>query len=243
MTLVPGGPMSPPTKRDTTLSFNPGGPMVTALPPSGTAPTPMTVDPGGPMVPASSQSPTPSTKVTSPCSWDGTETLYPYTTTLYRQINCHGCQSVDVHSDIWFCPNMRINDTEKVSTPSTYWSTVCEPLTALSQLTETDTPATITSDGPVVTGMPNPAPTPLITNSNVGVQPTAACPTTFMVNPGQSAGRTLTRYSKFTTTTIQLDCGGCTLVTSTAIAGYGPIGRFTATITLPLGTVTAYACL
>ncbi|KAK3318079.1 hypothetical protein B0H66DRAFT_224786 [Apodospora peruviana] len=286
-------------KRDETLSFNPGGPMITALSPTTTASSPIAAIPSSPCpAPGSSghrghrlhslQPPqtapipinpradpqlatptaspalllpsttagcttTTSPKVASPCFWDGTQTIYPSTTTLSRQVDCHGCDHVFVQEEWWYCPNMVVNATEKVSTPSTYWSTVCAPSKIPGQakkadsLAATTTDDTITLRSPVITSPPE-AVAQIQARPRRGggrspqMDDNAACPTTFVVQPEQSAGKTLTRYSKYTTTTVYLDCGGCPLVVSTALAGYGPAGQFTKTTTLPVGITTAYAC-
>jgi len=71
-----------------------------------------------------------------PCTWDGTETIYPATTIAYRQVNCNGCDVLHVHKDMYFCPNQRIDTTVKVATPSTYWSTICRPSGTLGRRVE-----------------------------------------------------------------------------------------------------------
>jgi hypothetical protein len=63
-----------------------------------------------------------------------------------------------------------------------------------------------------------------------------------VVQPERSAGKTSTKYSTFTTTTVTVECSGCSLVISTALAGYGPPGSFVTTTTLPVGAITTYAC-
>ncbi|KAK0717861.1 hypothetical protein B0T26DRAFT_645896 [Lasiosphaeria miniovina] len=199
--------------------------------------------------------------IVSPCSWDETQTVYPSTTTLYKRVDCHGCDNIYVKKDIYFCPNQRINHSERVAAPSTYWSTLCGLSTAADELVERGSPMSVTAGGPQVSGMSNPGPSPIITTLPTSTtapdlnpreadrrspqvdQAVAACPTTYVVQPQQSAGKTLTRYSRYTTTTLFLNCGGCPLVISTALAGYGPPGIFTKTTTLPVGTQTAYACL
>ena len=71
-----------------------------------------------------------------PCTWDGTETVYPTTTIAYRQVNCNGCDVLHVHKDMYFCPNQRIDTTVRVATPSTYWSTICRPSGSLGRRAE-----------------------------------------------------------------------------------------------------------
>ncbi|KAK3991061.1 hypothetical protein QBC44DRAFT_287708 [Cladorrhinum sp. PSN332] len=196
---------------------------------------------------------------TAACQWSGTLTIYPTTTIQYKQLNCNGCDSLFI-SDYWyFCPNMQINKTERVDTPSTYWSTICRPTPArLRQRDEeaqNDAPATATSSGhgiaptaepvsnPVTTALPTPSVLPVANDLRVreGNQ-LEVCPTTHVVQPEQSAGKVSTKYSKTTTTTALLSCNGCSLVVTTAVAGYGPPVVFTTTTTLPVETVTAYAC-
>lgn len=69
-----------------------------------------------------------------------------------------------------------------------------------------------------------------------------ACPTTFIVQPAQTAGATLTRYRQTITQTVLLNCGGCQLHISTALAGYGPAGKFTTTVTAQQSQTTVYRC-
>ncbi|KAK3688648.1 hypothetical protein B0T22DRAFT_160417 [Podospora appendiculata] len=290
-------------RRDEILSFNPGGPMITAPSSVEYTPVPMTtMNPGGPISPISgSPSPaTPSPNIspsprsasilsvapqvtpspvlnlfasqakgctttlsqssTYPCSWNGCQTFYPYTTVSYTKVDCHGCDYVAVLQDYYYCPNQHVTETKKVSTPSVYWSTVCEPATATPLRIEGDAPpATSTEKNATRTKVNMGVPTPIITSStedtvilqakpraenSQGQQAAeAACPTTLVVQPGQSAGNTLTTFSRFTTTTVLVNCAGCPLVVTTALAGYGQPGHFTKTITLPVGTATAYSCL
>ncbi|KAK0621781.1 hypothetical protein B0T17DRAFT_494181 [Bombardia bombarda] len=174
-----------------------------------------------------------------PCSWDGTSTIYPSTTILYKQVNCHGCDSVKVQADYWFCPNQQVSYTAKALSASTYWSTLCAPSTAAARLIKLDAPATATANRLAADHTPNAIPNAANNNMDRAV---AACPTTYVVQPEQSAGRTSTKYSKIMTTTLLLECSGCPLVVSTALIGYGQVGHFTTTTTLPVGTTTAYAC-
>ena len=199
--------------------------------------------------------PTPS----NPCAWDGTQTLYPSTTTMYQGIDCHGCTALSVSRHIYFCPNHVWNDTTRASTPSTYWSTVCMPMTPSGQAIESQVPAV----SQTIADAPPQHPTitsPLRQYDERQSQDTGedapgehenwfgggadgcVCPTTLIVRPPQTAGRTSTCYERYTTTTVSVDCEGCPLVISTALFGFGPIARFTKTTTLPLGTATAYAC-
>ncbi|KAJ9143092.1 hypothetical protein NKR23_g6860 [Pleurostoma richardsiae] len=266
-TYVLGGPMIPdstairggsidPRRRDDRLPFYPGGPMITHLPVLTATPTPMpfipggpmTPDPfipGGPMKPPPRRNPCPDTAASpiiatpsiesctvtisehSPasviCRWDRTQTVYPSTTTAYKSVDCHGCADVYVHYDMYFCPMQKIDAVTTVATPSTHWSTVCEPLvTALGERVEERREG----DG-----------------GNVYAY-AAACPTTYVVQPRQTAGATLTQYQRTVTVTQRLGCGaGCSqLVVSTALAGYGPAGRFTKKTTAPVETSTTYMC-
>ena len=70
----------------------------------------------------------------------------------------------------------------------------------------------------------------------------AACPTTLVVQPEKSAGKTSTRYATYTTTTVTVDCSGCSLVISTALAGFGPPFSFATTTTVSVGAATTWAC-
>ncbi|KAK4183411.1 hypothetical protein QBC35DRAFT_113081 [Podospora australis] len=187
------------------------------------------------------------------CSWAGTQTVYPATTILYKQVNCNGCDSVYVYKDFYTCPNQVINKTERAATPSTFWSTICRPTPALDRRAEGGAPAPATTDNRVIGQTPAPVPAPIITASpepaspkdlrspRDGNQPNA-CPTTLVLQPEQSAGKVSTKYSRTTTTTLLVPCSGCSLSVSTALAGYGPPALFTSTTTLPVGTVTTYAC-
>ncbi|KAK5652892.1 hypothetical protein OQA88_9558 [Cercophora sp. LCS_1] len=188
------------------------------------------------------------------CSWDGTQTIYPSTTLRYASINCNGCDHVE-DNYVYFCPNQRIEGTKYVSTAFTYWLTVCESSKLVAQRTDNArtevSAATVTSgSGLQIQELPAAAPSPAITSAPTptaslaareDVAP-AACPTTFVVQPEKSAGKTFTTYSSYTTTTVLLNCGGCPLTLTTALAGYGPAVGFTKTTTLPIGTKTTYAC-
>ncbi|KXX75070.1 hypothetical protein MMYC01_208777 [Madurella mycetomatis] len=195
-----------------------------------------------------------------PCHWDGTETVYPSTTIQTRQVNCNGCENLLVQKDYYFCPNQRINATARVPTPSTYYSTICRPTGALGQQQiARRSPATTTANSVhTMTTSTRPAPSTTTAlhpelrarggavNANHAAAAAAAapaCATTLIVQPEKSAGKTQTSYADYTTTTISLDCHDCSeLVISTALAGYGPPGVFTTTTTVPVGTVTSYAC-
>jgi hypothetical protein len=257
MDVNPGGLMLP---TDTPIPFTPGGPMVPETPVSEPAPTPMSVEPGGPMKPPRRREedgatpvpePTPvrppgksctwttSETVPYPCSFNGVETVFPAVATSTRYVDCHGCLDVYVDKQIWYCPNDVVSATQVAHTPKTTWTTACAQMTAWDA-----TPA-------ITTRLPAPTAHPIYTASsaerrmpqgNLMDQQPAACPTTYVVQPGQTAGSTSTRYQQIVTSTVKLPCGGCPLVISTALAGYGPAGRFTSTITAPVGTTTTYAC-
>ncbi|KAK1759018.1 hypothetical protein QBC47DRAFT_356919 [Echria macrotheca] len=182
----------------------------------------------------------------NPCPWDGTETIYPSTIMRQTSVDCHGCSYVE--NQYYFCPNFHIIATKSVSTASTYWSTVCSPSPTLTRAQEASV-ATATSGagiGQILAPLPSPAITaaPKATEALEARQDNfaAACPTTYFIQPEKSAGKTFTTYSRYTTTTVLVKCGGCpSLVTQTALVGYGPPADFTKTTTLPLGTKTTYA--
>ncbi|KAH6631327.1 hypothetical protein F5144DRAFT_592360 [Chaetomium tenue] len=134
-----------------------------------------------------------------PCSWDGTSTMYPSTTVLYQQINCNGCSSVYVSRDYYYCPNQSINATLRAGIPSTYWSTICQQSAGVAKRTEVDAPATTTPSAE--------SGAKAVRSPEDGVHP-AACPTTLVVQPVRSAGKTATTYASFTTTTSTVNCGG-----------------------------------
>lgn len=78
------------------------------------------------------------------------KTVYTSTKTVHKSINCHGCTSLQVLSPMYGCPLITENLCERTmtaKTPYVWTSTVCEKLTALSQLTGT----TKTSRHPKVT--------------------------------------------------------------------------------------------
>ena len=171
-----------------------------------------------------------------PCSWDGTSTTYPSTTILFQQINCNGCTSVYVSKDYYYCPNQSINATLRAGIPSTSWSTICQSSAGAAKRTEAAAPAATTPSAEYGGAKD-------IRSPEDGIHlAAAACPTTLVVQPVRSAGKTATTYASFTTTTSTVNCGGCPLVVSTALAGYGPPGTFETTTTLPVGVVTTYAC-
>lgn len=192
-----------------------------------------------------------------PCSWDGTTTEYTSTTVLFQYIDCNGCDNVQVDEEWYYCPNQPVSATLWAGAPTTSWSTLCQPSAAVAQRAEVDAHTTTTVLGVNSPGVlpptqswqsGNPFPTPTIEpgprrarNPGDGFEP-AACPTTLVIQPERSAGKTLTTYASFTTSTVAVDCAGCDLVVSTALAGYGPPGAFETTTTFPVGTVTSYAC-
>jgi len=70
-----------------------------------------------------------------------------------------------------------------------------------------------------------------------------ACPTTFVVSPPKTAGVIWTQFAQIRTTTVLLSCAGCpSMVTSTAVMGYGQPARFKSTTTVPFGYTTVYKC-
>ncbi|KAK4244094.1 hypothetical protein C7999DRAFT_17618 [Corynascus novoguineensis] len=175
-----------------------------------------------------------------PCSWDGTTTEYTSTTVLFQYIDCHGCDNVQVDEEWYYCPNQPVSATLWAGAPTTSWSTICQPSAAVAQRAEVDALTTTTSGNPFPTPTIEPGPR-RVRNPGDGFEP-AACPTTLVIQPERSAGKTLTTYASFTTSTVAVDCAGCDLVVSTALAGYGPPGAFETTATFPVGTVTSYAC-
>ena len=186
---------------------------------------------------------------TDPCEWHGTLTVYPSTSTKYQGVDCNGCSDVFVKSDVWFCPYQNVDATRTVATPRTVLGATCNPSTVYKRIFPTPAAGPSGNEptfpyyrpleglGP---GVQAARPTP----HGLQVAGAASCPhpTTLVVPAPQSAGKTLTGYSRFTTTTKQLDCNGCPLVVSTMVQGPGPIAHFTTTTTLPLGTATAYVC-
>jgi hypothetical protein len=172
--------------------------------------------------------------------WNSIETVYPSTAIRTAHVDCHGCQDVLVTASLRHCPNMHITATEFATTPSVTWTTACATSTAAA--------GSRRRRGPAVAVAAVPAPTPVgeverrEPQLNLADQNPAACPTTYVLQPAQTAGSTATRYQQTVTETVKLPCGGCSLVVSTALLGYGPPGRFTTTTTLPLSTATAYAC-
>ncbi|KAK1765864.1 hypothetical protein QBC33DRAFT_119152 [Phialemonium atrogriseum] len=192
------------------------------------------------------------------------QTIHPSTSTLYTHVDCNGCSDVYVKKEIYYCPLMTETRQTTVLTPATTVSTVCAPSTALDARDPAFTgagfhaaaspsrpapahPATITSvptGSATTTTNPRARPRrgPGKKDARDGLDDVASCPTTFVVQPPQSAGSMTTQYEQWATSTVELDCGGCPLVISTALAGYGPAGRFTETLTVPVGTTTVYAC-
>jgi len=196
-------------------------------------------------------------------SWDGTFTIYPSATLATKSVDCKGCDYVFNDDEIHFCPNMPISITTMAKTASTFWTTVCAKSPgALVQPTQPAIAAiTPASDAPVRARMPAPEPAPVaitaaptptaglqVRQGTAALHPLpggpgpAACPTTLVVQPEQSAGKTQTSFARWTTTTLYVPCGGCSLAVATGLVGYGPPGVFTKTTTIPVGTKTAYAC-
>jgi hypothetical protein len=218
------------------MTVNPGGPM---LPPTDTS---FATQPGGPFTPVSYSGAkgctyTMSETVPYPCDdWNGIETHYPSTATSTAYVNCHGCQNVQVDKQLWFCGNQIVYGSTAVLTPTIITTTACATTTATHL-----TPVTAFTPPPHPTRPPTRSPFVARQNNLLEQQPDA-CPTTYVVQPSQSAGGTSTKYQQTVTETVRLPCGGCPLVLSTALFGPGPAGRFTATVTSPVGVSTTYAC-
>lgn len=195
-----------------------------------------------------------SEKGVNPCTtMNGIQTAYPSTETAYTHVNCNGCSHVHVVKQVYYCPMDVVTAREMVPTPSTSWSTICSPSTALGprapeptgDTSSPPTPHPVVTSGPAEgTVLPAEPQLELVRkNPNVQLgQREEACPTTFTVQPEKSAGSMTTEYQQWITTMVQLNCGGCPLVLSTALGGYGPAGRFTETVTVPVGTSTIYSC-
>ncbi|KAL2018177.1 hypothetical protein VTK56DRAFT_1202 [Thermocarpiscus australiensis] len=108
----------------------------------GVPPAPSPVDTAIPHpLPAEGCTTTMTESVGNPCTWDGTQTVYPSTTVLYQQVDCNGCDHIVVKKGYNNCPNQRISATARAATPSTSWSTVCRPSANLAQRAEQRTPA------------------------------------------------------------------------------------------------------
>jgi hypothetical protein len=150
------------------------------------------------------------------CTGDGTVTSYHRTTKSWYQVDCHGCQRVVVSSPVYPCPVVPISATTTVATPYTQWSTICSRSHSIS--------------------------TTKPTKATAVARDTQICPTIFTVIPPQQAGRVSTSYLHTVTQTVPLSCGGCPLVISTQVQGFGPQGTYTSTCTSATTTTTAYAC-
>lgn len=95
------------------------------------------------------------------CSWDGTTTEYPSTTTLFRSIDCNGCDNVSVSREIHYCPNQSIIATLYPVSPSISWSTVCQTSASFSVQDATHAPTATRTAAPEHNEAPTiPAPTP-----------------------------------------------------------------------------------
>ncbi|KAK4445988.1 hypothetical protein QBC34DRAFT_305720 [Podospora aff. communis PSN243] len=179
-------------------------------------------------------------------SWDGTFTIYPSATLATTSVDCKGCDYVFNDDEIHFCPNMPISITTMAKTASTFWTTVCAKSPgALAQVTQPAAAAITPASNAAVRARvpaPEPAQGTAILHPLPGGPAPDACPTTVVVQPEQSAGKTQTSFARWTTTTLYVPCGGCPLVVTTGLVGYGPPGVFTKTTTIPVGTKTAYAC-
>ncbi|KAK1832626.1 hypothetical protein QBC39DRAFT_348461 [Podospora conica] len=184
------------------------------------------------------------------CTWDGTSTLYPSTVTTTKRINCNGCSNVSLG---WGrCPVEVVQGFTSAKTPLTETVTACDISTIQGLQTQAGLAAVITPDVQAENLM---AASPQ-TSVSIALRPretgnagaavkradVAACPTTVVAVPEQQAGKTSTTYSRYTTTTVKVNCGGCPLVVSTALMAYGPPSTFDKTTTLPVGTRTTYAC-
>lgn len=75
-----------------------------------------------------------------------------------------------------------------------------------------------------------------------GIEPRQGACTTTLILPVGVTGVTATVFREYVTVTSRLPCGGCELVTSTAVGGLGVIIPPGATVTADVGTRTAYAC-
>ncbi|KAH6612896.1 hypothetical protein B0J18DRAFT_70399 [Chaetomium sp. MPI-SDFR-AT-0129] len=99
------------------------------------------------------------------CSWDGTTTEYPSTTTLFRSIDCNGCDNVSVSREIHYCPNQSIIATLYPVSPSTTWSTVCQTSASVGVRSTAHAPAATTTVVPehhaALPVIPTPTPAPL----------------------------------------------------------------------------------
>ena len=193
----------------------------------------------------------------NPCSQlNGVQTVYPSTSTSYKLVDCHGCPHVSVAKQIYYCPLEVAGSTETADAPFTTWSTLCAPTAASPRSNEAEIPtsaptatSTPAAPRPAVASAPTPKAVPA--RDQIPSRPSSAprrrqevepCPTTFVIQPDRSAGSTFTEYLQWVTTTAKLDCQGCPLTVSTALAGYGPAGRFKDTVTVPIGTTTVYTC-
>lgn len=235
---------APEPQEDKALSFNPGGPMLPAT---------RTRNIGSSPPFRGACTTTIQQLEANPCTrLNGVETQYPSTSTAIAQVDCHGCSQVHVVKEVYYCPMEVMTAVEMAPTASTSWITVCSPSIALGPRA-TDSAATgdvspLPTPSPVVTSVPaanTGDPQLELVRKAQGAQLNerdAACPTTYVVQPGKSAGSMSTQYQQWVTTMVQLNCGGCPLVLSTALAGYGPAGRFSETVTVPVGTSTIYSC-
>jgi ribosomal protein S27E len=155
------------------------------------------------------------------CSFDGTERIYPSTTTVYRQVNCKGCSKVTVkeHPEV-MCPNMRITASISMATPTTKYETVCSPTPTAKEIHDRQ----------------------VLLSLGVEVGAIAACPTTIFVTAGNDNGPTSTVYKQIISQVQKVNCGGCSLVISTRLGGLGPIYRPSSTVTGAIATTTSYEC-
>jgi hypothetical protein len=150
------------------------------------------------------------------CTWDDIETVHTSTTTSHYKVDCHGCQSVVVNMEDLPCPTRLTVGTITTSVPYTQWDTICS------------------ESGPI----------PTAESSVTSLLPRAGetCSTTLAINPPQAAGRVSTVYQVTATETMFLNCSGCSLVLSTQVQGFGPLGSFTRTSTASKCTTITYIC-
>lgn len=86
------------------------------------------------------------------------------------------------------------------------------------------------------------SPTPTLPIHPREIEPRQGACTTTLILPVGIAGVTATVFREYVTVTSRRPCGGCELVTSTAIGGLGVIIPPGVTVTADVGTRTAYAC-
>lgn len=87
------------------------------------------------------------------------------------------------------------------------------------------------------------SPTPTLPIHPRGIEPRQGACTTKLILPVGITGVTATVFKEYITVTRRLPCGGCELVTSTGVGGLGVIAPPGVTVTVHVGTRTAYGCL